>query len=131
MSHVEVLPAHSHIDLSFISPKLDDTFSIRRHPETYITEAPDADEGSDAFYPNLPPLQYGHPNFHLRNGVMKALSLALDGGPDAERAFFVADLSQVYLQYQRWKRCLPEIEPFFGTSPGSLDISRPTYPTSP
>ncbi|KAF9650206.1 ornithine decarboxylase [Thelephora ganbajun] len=44
---------------------------------------------------------------------MRALSLATDGEPDAERAFFVADLSQVYLQWQRWKRCLPEVEPFF------------------
>jgi ornithine decarboxylase len=36
------------------------------------------------------------------------------GVPDAEKAYFVADLSYVYNQYQRWKRCLPEIEPFYG-----------------
>jgi hypothetical protein len=35
--------------------------------------------------------------------------------PDAEKAYFVADLSYVYNQYQRWKRCLPEVEPFYGT----------------
>jgi hypothetical protein len=34
--------------------------------------------------------------------------------PDAEKAYFVADLSYVYNQYQRWQRCLPEIEPFYG-----------------
>jgi hypothetical protein len=34
--------------------------------------------------------------------------------PDAEKAYFVADLSFVYNQYQRWKCCLPEIEPFYG-----------------
>ncbi|KAF8322616.1 ornithine decarboxylase [Clavulina sp. PMI_390] len=33
--------------------------------------------------------------------------------PDAERAFFVADLSKVYQQYTRWRRCLPDIEPFY------------------
>ncbi|KAF8339638.1 pyridoxal-dependent decarboxylase, partial [Cantharellus anzutake] len=33
--------------------------------------------------------------------------------PNAERAFFVADLGQVYKQYVRWKRCLPGIEPFY------------------
>jgi ornithine decarboxylase len=61
---------------------------------------------------------------------MRALSLAADGEPDAERAFFVADLSQVYLQWQRWKRCLPEIEPFFGTSPSSFESLRSSL-TSP
>ena len=116
MSQIEVLPVQSHTELNFNSSKLGDTFSIRWHPETHPIEGPDVDEGPDSSFPNLPPLQYGHPNFHLRNGVMRASSLAVDGEPDAERAFFVADLSQVYLQFQRWKRCLPEIEPFFGTS---------------
>jgi len=116
MSQVEVLPVQSHAELNFNPSKLGDTFSIRWHPETHPIEVPDTDEGPDASFPNLPPLLYGHPDFHLRNGVMRALSLAVDGEPDAERAFFVADLSQVYLQFQRWKRCLPEIEPFFGTS---------------
>lgn len=124
MSQVEVLPVQSRIDLGFNSSKLGDTFSIRWHPETHPVEVPDTDEEPDVFFPNLPPLQYGHPNFHLRTGVMRASSLAVDGEPDAERAFFVADLSQVYLQYQRWKRSLPEIEPFFGTSLASSKNSR-------
>jgi ornithine decarboxylase len=34
--------------------------------------------------------------------------------PDAERAFLVADLSQVYRQHERWKTHLPEIRPFYG-----------------
>ena len=131
MSQVEVLPVQSHAELNFNSSKLGDTFSIRWHPETYPIEAPDTDEGPDASFPNLPPLQYGHPNFHLRNGVMKALSLAVDGEPDAERAFYVADLSQVYLQFQRWKRCLPEIEPFFGTSWFHRITTFSTYLPSP
>lgn len=111
MSQLEVIPVQSHVD--FNSPNLGDTFSIRWSPETHPIEIPDTDEESDASFPNLPPLHHGHPNFHLRNGVMRALSLAVDGEPDAERAFFVADLGQVYLQWQRWKRCLPEVEPFF------------------
>lgn len=115
MSQVEVIPV-SRMDLSFDTPT---PFPIRWPFETHPIETPDTDGEADASFPNLPPLHYGHPNFHLRNGVMRALSLAADGEPDAERAFFVADLSQVYLQWQRWKRCLPEIEPFFGTSPVS------------
>ncbi|KAI9451363.1 ornithine decarboxylase [Lactarius psammicola] len=39
--------------------------------------------------------------------------LAAAGEPDAESAYFVADLSQVYKQHDRWKRLLPEIEPFY------------------
>lgn len=46
---------------------------------------------------------------------MNAARLADAHEPDAERAFFVADLSQVYLQHLRWQACLPEIEPFYGT----------------
>ena len=124
MSQVEVLPVQSRIDLSFNSSILGDTFPILWHPETRPIDVPDADEEPDASFPNLPPVQYGHPNFHLRNGVMRALTLAADGEPDAEHAFFVADLSQVYLQWQRWKRCLPEIEPFFGTYPSPFESLR-------
>ncbi|KAF9072549.1 ornithine decarboxylase [Rhodocollybia butyracea] len=32
---------------------------------------------------------------------------------DAEKAFFVADLSQVYLQHQRWVTSLPKITPYY------------------
>lgn len=120
MSQVEVIPVQAHLDLSPNSPTPSDTFSGRLHSESHPLDIQDTDEEPHIISPDLPPLQYGHPNFHLRNGIMKALSLAADGEPDAERAFFVADLSQVYLQWQRWKRCLPEIEPFFGTSPTPL-----------
>lgn len=113
MSQVKVIPLQSHADLGFDSPKLGDNFPTRWSPETNPIDSPDTDEEPDASFPNLPPLHYGHVNFHLRNGVMRASSLATGGEPDAERAFFVADLSQVYFQWQRWKRCLPEIDPFF------------------
>ncbi|TFK34528.1 ornithine decarboxylase [Crucibulum laeve] len=44
---------------------------------------------------------------------MNASKLAAAHEPDAEKAFFVADLSQVYKQHMRWKACLPEIQPFY------------------
>ncbi|KAF9554570.1 ornithine decarboxylase [Agrocybe pediades] len=44
---------------------------------------------------------------------MDAHRRAADHEPDAEKAFFVADLSQVYRQHQRWIACLPEIQPFY------------------
>lgn len=67
----------------------------------------------EILFPSLPPLLHGHPEVHLRNGIMSASRLAAAHVPDAEKAFFVADLSQVYLQHQRWKACLPDIQPFY------------------
>ncbi|KAK7055950.1 ornithine decarboxylase [Favolaschia claudopus] len=64
-------------------------------------------------FPSLPPLLHGHPDVHLRNGVMKANSSAAKHDPDAERAFFVADIAQVYRQHIRWQTLLPEIQPFY------------------
>jgi hypothetical protein len=65
-------------------------------------------------FPSLPPLVSGHSDVHLRAGIMNASALANDGVPNAEKAFFVADLSQVYRQHQRWVKCLPDIQPFYG-----------------
>lgn len=65
-------------------------------------------------FPDLPPLLHGHPDVHLRNGILAADCLAANHDPDAERAFFVADLSQVYRQHLRWRSCLPKIQPFYG-----------------
>ncbi|KAF8631977.1 hypothetical protein AX15_002089 [Amanita polypyramis BW_CC] len=64
-------------------------------------------------FPNLPPLLYGHSDVHLRNGIMNATRLSAANEPDSEKAFFVADLSHVYRQFQRWKKCMPEIQPFY------------------
>ncbi|KXN81294.1 Ornithine decarboxylase [Leucoagaricus sp. SymC.cos] len=47
------------------------------------------------------------------NGISNARQLAAAGEPDAEKAFFVADLSEVYKQHKRWTTCLPEIQPFY------------------
>ncbi|KAJ3802153.1 ornithine decarboxylase [Lentinula aff. detonsa] len=75
-------------------------------------EATECSNHGDLF-PSLPSLHIGHPEVHLRNRIMNATQLANDGEPDAERAFFVADLSQVYRQHQRWVSCLPEITPYY------------------
>jgi ornithine decarboxylase len=46
---------------------------------------------------------------------MESARMAADNEPDAEKAFFVCDLAQVYRQHLRWKMFLPEIQPFYGT----------------
>jgi ornithine decarboxylase len=53
----------------------------------------------------------------LRSGIMKAslATTAASNEPDAEAAFFVADLGEVYRQHLRWKKCLPNVTPFYGT----------------
>ncbi|PPQ65180.1 hypothetical protein CVT24_011057 [Panaeolus cyanescens] len=71
------------------------------------------DSHGENIFPSLPPLHHGHSEVHLRNGIMNASRLAADHEPDAEKAFFVADLSQVYRQHQRWISALPEIQPFY------------------
>lgn len=70
----------------------------------------------EKMFPDLPPLHHGHSDIHLRNGIMNASRSSAANEPDAEKAFFVADLSQVYRQFQRWRRCMPEIQPFYGES---------------
>jgi ornithine decarboxylase len=63
---------------------------------------------------NGPQVFQGHPDIHIRNGIIRA-ALASDAQKaNAEAAFFVADLGQVYKQHLRWKECLPTVEPFYG-----------------
>jgi len=70
----------------------------------------------DATFPgNGPRVFQGHPDIHVRNGIIRS-ALASDAQQtNAEAAFFVADLGQVYKQHLRWKECLPNVEPFYGT----------------
>lgn len=42
--------------------------------------------------------------------------------PGEEDTFFVADLGEVYRQYQRWKLNLPRVRPFYGEF-GTLSVS--------
>ncbi|KAF5326948.1 hypothetical protein D9619_005040 [Psilocybe cf. subviscida] len=73
-----------------------------------------------SIFPALPPLFAGHPTKHLREGVLRAAELAANHVPDAEKAFFVADLSEVYKQHMRWRRCLPNVQPFYDMVTDSL-----------
>ena len=63
-----------------------------------------------------PQLYQGHPDIHIRQGIIRAALAADAQKTNAEAAFFVADLSQVYRQHLRWKACLPNVEPFYGMS---------------
>ncbi|KAG1842500.1 pyridoxal-dependent decarboxylase [Suillus subalutaceus] len=67
----------------------------------------------DKIFSCLPPLFRGHPEIHLRKGIIDAAMRAGANEVDAERAFFVADLSQVYRQHERWMKNLPEIVPHY------------------
>ncbi|KAG6917850.1 hypothetical protein DXG01_000755 [Tephrocybe rancida] len=124
MSPVQVLTAPRPIDLPY-----SDTFPRYQEKINWASNnplvnniyssppvIPPADFPTDEeirIFPSLPPLYHGHPEIHLREGVMRAARLAEAQEPDAEKAFFVADLSQVYQQHQRWVSCLPEIQPFY------------------
>ncbi|KAF8640277.1 hypothetical protein AX16_010172 [Volvariella volvacea WC 439] len=115
MSQVEILSASCPSELtSTCSPSLlDDTLVVNPPSlDDNLDESSLLDDGLQLF-PDLPALFHGHREIHLRNGIMNASQLAAASVPDAERAFFVADLSQVYRQHQRWVTCLPEIEPFY------------------
>ncbi|EAU85127.1 ornithine decarboxylase [Coprinopsis cinerea okayama7 len=133
MSQVETLPAVNPIDFSLSasqvcqrneesnlnwpaasSPLINDVSAsqcLRMPNNSYNGESHDS--SGDVIFPSLPPLHQGHPDIHMRNGVMASFAAAADHEPDAEKAFFVADLSQVYRQHQRWITCLPEIQPFY------------------
>ena len=125
MSQVEILPAPVSTNI-FIN----DTLSRVRAAEKLAWAASGspiltsplverkavAEASDDVVIPGLPPVHRGHTDIHLRQGVMRAAELAADGEPDAEKAFFVADLSHVYMQHERWMRNLPEVQPFYGQS---------------
>lgn len=121
MSQVQVIAAHVPVDfdshLSSVSISYNDKATAivdRILASGHDTSATNCEGIEDFSVPGLPPVHHGYPDTHLRNGVMQAGELTADGEPDAEKAFFVADLSYVYHQHLRWKRFLPEIEPFYG-----------------
>lgn len=120
MSQVETLPAINTLDFSLTSEathihenwsaSLDShVLSCPRNPSCEPFAA-----AGEVIFADLPPLHRGHPDIHLRNGIMNSTRSSDEHIPDSEKAFFVADLSQVYHQYQRWKANLPEIQPFYG-----------------
>ena len=120
MSRLDILPPATPVDfqapVSFPgSPGFRDTPGLEdpslMHEKTDLT----VDEGeAEKIFESLPPLYRGHPDVHLRNGIMNASLKAAENKINAEKAFFVADLGQVYRQHQRWLQCMPDIEPFYG-----------------
>jgi ornithine decarboxylase len=125
MSRVEIIPASPPVDCivsrsqsdgrSWSTNALVDNLSSSPTLRLTASELPGANINIDEnIFPSLPPLLHGHPSIHLRNGVMNAFRLAANHDPDAERAFFVGDLGQVYREHLRWQACLPEIQPFYG-----------------
>ncbi|KAH9481900.1 Ornithine decarboxylase [Psilocybe cubensis] len=126
MSQLEILPAVNPIDFSISSsdsyaqfhesslPWTANALVNDAHtPSSTLRVTPDPSHEPEVIFPSLPPLHSGHPEIHLRNGIMNASRLSAAHEPDAEKAFFVGDLSVVYEQHQRWKACLPEIQPFY------------------
>lgn len=144
MSQLETLSAHNAIDFSLSDPSrhefshfhddnakwdanilVNDILSFA--PSTRINANTESYTVGEKLFPSLPPLLSGHPEVHMRNGVMNASRLTAAHEPDAEKAFFVADLSQVFRQHQRWVTSLPEIQPFYGSFCGLLHLILVTY----
>lgn len=97
------------------SPSCHDTHHTSGLAGSVVPPSAALDDAVEEFaLPGLPPVHHGHSEVHLRNGVMRAIEMAADGEPEAEKAFFVADLSYVYRQHLRWKTFLPEVQPFYG-----------------
>lgn len=115
MSQVDTLPAINAIDFS-LPPRLQENWSSTFSDVSALRSVNAVDNhasAGDMIFPSLPPLHHGHPDVHLRNGIMSSMLSADKHEPDCEKAFFVADLSQVYHQHQRWRANLPEIQPFY------------------
>ena len=129
MSAVDIITARNPIDFEFdvisysasyqeklLANTLNDFLKLpNANAKDATIHAPDLVEDKEEItIPGLPALHRGHPQVHLRQGVIAASQLAAEGEPDAEKAFFVGDLSYVYQQHLRWKKNLPEIDPFYG-----------------
>lgn len=63
--------------------------------------------------PGLPQIFTGASEDLIRSQILQAALDAEMNEIDAEKAFFVADLGVVYEQFARFRRCLPEVEPFY------------------
>ena len=70
--------------------------------------------------PGLPHLSSGPPSDLIRKRILQATFEAEMSEGEADKAFFVADLSKVYQQFVRWRHNLPEIEPFYGEETQNL-----------
>ncbi|KAF8528332.1 ornithine decarboxylase [Hysterangium stoloniferum] len=119
MAQLKICPAPALINFEFSHHKKDSREQQAQEICFSLSPARDFIIGSpcessipdpEISFPGLPPLLRGHPDVHLREGIINA---SADNAVNSERAFFVADLSQVYAQHARWVKNLPDIEPFF------------------
>jgi hypothetical protein len=53
-------------------------------------------------------------DFLVRAGILEAALASAANQPDAEAAFFIADLGHIYRQHKRWQECLPNVTPYYG-----------------
>lgn len=103
----------------FLNKRIDNR--VANHYQIQNTDLVHPDQPAEPIlFSGLPPLHPGQPVLHVHNGIQNARQLASAGEPDAEKAFFVADLGDVFRQHRRWISCLPEIQPFYGSCPLSL-----------
>jgi hypothetical protein len=54
-------------------------------------------------------------------GVIAAETLRQEGDISETCSFFIADLTRASTAVQEWKKCLPDVQPFYGEQ--SLDVS--------
>lgn len=50
----------------------------------------------------------------VRAGILEAAVASAANQPNAEAAFFIADLGHIYRQHKRWQECLPNVTPYYG-----------------
>ena len=62
----------------------------------------------------LPTIHSGSVDSLLRAGILEAAMASSANQPDAEAAFFIADLGYIYRQHKRWQECLPHVTPCYG-----------------
>ncbi|KAG9013980.1 hypothetical protein FRB93_000361 [Tulasnella sp. JGI-2019a] len=104
---------------SGLAPHTFDTYNSLRPQIELLTppvserEFEEEDASEDKIFTTLPPLLRDSPAEHVRNGIAHAWSMTDAHHADAEKAFFVADLGEVLRQYERWRACLPGVEPFY------------------
>lgn len=49
----------------------------------------------------------------VRAGILEAAVASAANQPNAEAAFFIADLGNIYRQHKRWQECLPNVTPYY------------------
>lgn len=62
----------------------------------------------------LPKIRSESVEFLVRAGILEAALASAANQPDAEAAFFIADLGHIYRQHRRWQECLPNVTPYYG-----------------